>query len=103
MGSHSSGSSTKMSHSIWPTSKPTRTAWWNFATKCKNISASMVDCHLMDLKLEAQRLRGFASGPPSDVMRAEVLSALNSKFQGIQAVAAEVLGAWGDEASKGAL
>jgi len=41
--------------------------------------------------------------PPTPHSREDVLQALHSKFEGIQAVAAEVLGAWGDPESKAAL
>src|SRR6476646_8665799 len=34
MGSHSSRSSTETSPSIWRRSRPTRTAWWSFVTRC---------------------------------------------------------------------
>ena len=57
----------------------------------------------MDLKAESLRLREFSVTPPSDTARDEVAKALGSKFEGIQAVAAEVLGAWGDPTSKAAL
>src|SRR6266704_3305785 len=35
MGSDSSKSSTKISPSIWRTSKPTRVGWWSFVTRCE--------------------------------------------------------------------
>ncbi len=57
----------------------------------------------MDLKAEALRLREFGTSPPSDSTRDEITHALESKFEGIQAVAAEVLGAWGDAVSKATL
>src|SRR5215469_13952157 len=40
MGSHSSRSSTETSRYIWRRSKPTRAAWWSFATRCEDILAS---------------------------------------------------------------
>src|SRR6266404_3225153 len=36
----SSRSSTETSPSIWRRSKPTRTAWWSFVTRCEDIAAS---------------------------------------------------------------
>src|SRR5450631_172769 len=39
MGSHFSRSSTETSRSISRRSKPTRTAWWSFVTRCKGIAA----------------------------------------------------------------
>ena len=57
----------------------------------------------MDLKAESLRLREFSVSPPTESARNEVTEALGSKFEGIQALAAEVLGAWGDPASKAAL
>ena len=57
----------------------------------------------MDLRAESLRLREFGTSPPADTAWDEVIDALQSKFEGIQAVAAEVLGAWGDARSKAAL
>ena len=57
----------------------------------------------MDLKAESLRLRELSLVPPSESARLEVTKALESKFEGIQAVGAEVLGAWGDPASKSVL
>src|SRR6266487_3745017 len=57
----------------------------------------------MDLRAESLRLREFGTNPPTDTARDDVVNALHSKFEGIQAVAAEVLGAWGDARSKDAL
>jgi hypothetical protein len=57
----------------------------------------------MDLRAESARLRQLARQAPTPESRAAVLHALQSKFEGIQAVAAEVLGAWGDQSSKEAL
>jgi hypothetical protein len=57
----------------------------------------------MDLREESLRLRELATHPPTQDARASVLQALTSKHEGIQAVAAEVLGAWGDPESKAAL
>jgi HEAT repeat protein len=57
----------------------------------------------MDLRAESLRLRDLASLPPTTETRNDVMLALASKFEGIQAVAAEVLGTWGDGVSKDAL
>jgi len=57
----------------------------------------------MDLRTESIHLRELSTLPPTPEARTEVMQALHSKFEGIQAVAAEVLGAWGDAASKSAL
>ena len=57
----------------------------------------------MDLRIESLRLRELAALPPTPEARTEIMQALGSKFEGIQAVAAEVLGAWGDAASKAGL
>jgi len=57
----------------------------------------------MDLKAESLRLRDLATVPPTAKSRADVVKGLASKFEGIQALAAEVFGAWGDPASKATL
>ena len=57
----------------------------------------------MDFRVKTHRLRELAAVPPTEETRREVVSALASKFEGIQAVAAEVLGAWRDDKSKRAL
>jgi hypothetical protein len=57
----------------------------------------------MNLREESRRLRDLATAPPTPEVRGDVMQALHSKWEGIQAVAAEVLGAWGDPQSKAAL
>jgi hypothetical protein len=57
----------------------------------------------MDLRAESLRLRDLATVPPTPKARDEVTQALSSKWEGVQAVAAEVLGAWGDPLSKNTL
>jgi hypothetical protein len=57
----------------------------------------------VDLKSESLRLRQYTSRPPDDVARREIMAALASKFEGIQAVAAEVLASWRDAPSKAEL
>ena len=54
----------------------------------------------MDLREESLRLRELATHPPTADARSGVMQALASKHEGVQAVAAEVLGAWGDPESK---
>jgi HEAT repeat protein len=44
-------------------------------------------------------LRALGSGPPSPAAWAEVEGYLHSKWQGLQAVAAQVLAGWGDHAA----
>src|SRR5262249_39178565 len=57
----------------------------------------------MDLHDESIRLRELGTVPPVPESRDEIQRALQSKFEGIQGVAAEVLGAWGDQDSKAVL
>ena len=57
----------------------------------------------MNLRDESLRLRELATSPPTPEARVDIVAALASKFEGIQAVAAEVLGRWGDPDSKAAL
>ena len=57
----------------------------------------------VDFAEKAKSLRELRSATPTPAARDEVTLALGSKFEGIQAVAAEVLGAWGDPDSIKAL
>jgi HEAT repeat protein len=57
----------------------------------------------LDLNAESIRLRELGRRPPTPEARVAVLQALQSKFEGIQSVAADVLATWGDESSKKAL
>jgi hypothetical protein len=57
----------------------------------------------MDLREESRRLRDLATAPPTPEVRSDVMQSLHSKWEGIQAVAAKVLGAWGDPQSKAGL
>ena len=49
---------------------------------------------MRELKEQVSRLRQIAELPVTQERRAEVLKALESKFEGIQAVALDVLGFW---------
>ena len=52
-----------------------------------------------DLKAHAVHLRSLGELPPSPERRAEVADALHHKREGIQSVAAQVLGRWGGRES----
>lgn len=54
---------------------------------------------MSDLEPIQSRLRSFANSKPNAVRRALVEEGLNSKFEGTQALALKVLGAWGDRKS----
>ena len=49
---------------------------------------------MRELKEQVSRLRKIAELPVTQERRAEVLKALKSKFEGVQAVALDVLGFW---------
>lgn len=49
-----------------------------------------------ELQRKATALRALASVPATPERRAVVVAALRDKFEGIQSVALDVLGAWGD-------
>ena len=48
-----------------------------------------------ELQRQVANLRALGEQPPTPERRAEMLSALQSKFEGIQSVALDVLGRWG--------
>lgn len=54
---------------------------------------------MADLREVTSRLRQLEAKRPLPEYRAEVAAALSSKWEGVQAVAAEVLGRWGDRES----
>ena len=49
---------------------------------------------MSDLKQQVSRLRDIAAIPITPKRRAEVLAAVESKFEGVQAVALDVIGFW---------
>ncbi len=51
---------------------------------------------MADLRAVTERLRSLGIQRPTPAARAEVVSALSSKWEGVQAVATRVLAAWGD-------
>jgi HEAT repeat protein len=51
---------------------------------------------MADLRATTARLRQLGTKRPTRETRAEVVAALSSKWEGVQAVAVEVLGGWGD-------
>jgi hypothetical protein len=53
----------------------------------------------IDFREAVTHLRRLATEKPSAERRAEVQRALDSRFEGVQAVGAEVLGAWADQES----
>ena len=57
----------------------------------------------LDFAEMANSLRSLGAASPTPAARDQVRLALASKFEGIQAVAAEALGAWGDDDSVRAL
>lgn len=57
----------------------------------------------VDLKEKCDRLRSIGKSRPNILTHNEVEEALYSKWQGVQSVAAQVLGEWGDKKSKGTL
>jgi hypothetical protein len=54
---------------------------------------------MADLREITYRLRRIGQKRPSPEARAEVAAALSNKWEGVQAVAAQVLGGWGDRES----
>ncbi|HJU74197.1 MAG TPA: HEAT repeat domain-containing protein [Gemmatimonadaceae bacterium] len=56
-----------------------------------------------ELSRKAAALRELANAPPIAETRSLVADALHDKFEGVQAVALDVLGAWGDPESLAAL
>ncbi len=54
---------------------------------------------MSDLRQVTARLRQIGATRPTPEARAEVAAALSSKWEGVQAVAANILGAWGDRES----
>mgnify|MGYP001806936847 CR=1 FL=1 len=58
---------------------------------------------MADLKAITERLRSFASRRPTPEQRAEVVAALSSKWEGVQATAVRVLAGWGDRDAVGLL
>src|SRR5688500_14610262 len=51
---------------------------------------------MADLRAVTDRLRSLGSKRPTPESRAEVVAALSGKWEGVQAVAVEVLAGWGD-------
>jgi HEAT repeat protein len=51
---------------------------------------------MADLRATTARLRQLGTKRPTPATRAEVVAELASKWEGVQAVAVEVLGGWGD-------
>ena len=51
------------------------------------------------LHQHALALRAIVGAAPTPALRAQISDALASKFEGLQAIALDALGAWGDEAS----
>lgn len=58
---------------------------------------------MTDLQTTVNELRSLGSRRPTPERRAAVARALSSKFEGVQSVAAQVLGEWGDRESIDAL
>jgi HEAT repeat protein len=58
-----------------------------------------IDLDMDDLSESAAHLWALAEQPPTPTSRAEVLAALHHKREGIQSIAAQVLGAWGSRDS----
>lgn len=56
----------------------------------------MRSSQMADLREITARLRQLGAKRPTPKARAEVVAALASKWEGVQAVAAEALGQWGD-------
>jgi HEAT repeat protein len=56
-----------------------------------------------DLETEAASLRQLKNRKPTPERRRQLVQALNSKFEGLQSVALQVLGAWGDPDSAATL
>jgi HEAT repeat protein len=56
-----------------------------------------------DLNQQTAHLRGMATLKATPERRKEIIAALDSKWDGVQAVAVQVLGAWGGEHSKDAI
>lgn len=54
---------------------------------------------MADLRQTSERLRQLGARRPTPEARAEVVAALSNKWEGIQSVAAGVLGRWGDRES----
>jgi HEAT repeat protein len=54
---------------------------------------------MTDLRQVTDRLRRLGARRPTTGARSEIVIALASKWEGVQAVAAEVLGRWGDRES----
>jgi len=55
--------------------------------------------HLKAERDEVEGLRSLLASTPSDERRARVLAGLQSKYEGAQSVATQVLGVWGDRES----
>jgi HEAT repeat protein len=58
---------------------------------------------MADLRAVTERLRSLGAKRPTPESRAEAVAALSSKWEGVQAVAAEVLAGWGDRECVGHL
>jgi HEAT repeat protein len=66
-------------------------------------SSSAAEGCVVELRAVTERLRSLGAKRPTPEARSEVVAALSSKWEGVQAVAAEVLAGWGDRECVGHL